>query len=95
MTWSPESDIRIRMDAAAVGIRIRRARLAAGFDRGSKFADEIDVRAHTLWRYEDGRMVPGTEILLRIAKATAVSMEWLLTGSGDGPRATKLEATGS
>lgn len=85
------------MDTKAVGIRIRQARLAAGFDQGTKFADECEIRAHTLWRYEDGRMVPGTEILLRIARAANVSMEWLLTGTGEGPHAATpdLDAAGS
>lgn len=74
------------MDSAhEVGSRIRCAREAAGFTVATRFAEAVDIKPHTLWRYENGQMTPGTDVLLRIARAAGVSMEWLLTGVGDGP----------
>ncbi len=60
--------------------RIRQARLGAGFDVQAAFARKINVRAHTMWRYEKGQLNPSADVLARIAEATGVSMYWLQTG---------------
>lgn len=70
---------------AAVGARIRKARECAGFSKGTDFADKIGVRAHTLWRYEDGRITPRATVLLKIARACGTTIEWILTGDGAAP----------
>ena len=63
-----------------LGQRIAHARLEAGFDNASAFADLIEKRAHELWRYETDKVSPRSEVLARIAKVTGVSMYWLVTG---------------
>lgn len=76
----------------SLGARIRRARQASGL-KGTELARAADVRAHTLWRYEAAKIRPSADALLRIAHACGVTMEWLLTGDGEGP--AELEATGT
>lgn len=84
-------------DAQTIGARIRRARLAAGYDVAARFAAEVGVRPHSLWRYEAGHMRPGTDVLLAISRLTGVSIEWLATGTGRGPAecSTQAFATGT
>lgn len=62
-----------------IGQRIRAAREAAGISQ-TELAERIGVRAHTMWRYEAGRMRPGPDALVGIAKAVGVTPEYLLTG---------------
>lgn len=78
-----------------VGARIREAREAAGL-KATELSKLIDVRPHTLWRYEAGRMRSSAEVILGVAQHCGVSMEWLLTGEGDGPPAeSDLRPTGT
>lgn len=69
-----------------LGRRIKRARESRGLT-GAECARRAETTAHNLWRYEDGRVVPGVDVLARIAKVCAVSLDWLATGEGDGPAA--------
>lgn len=66
----------------AIGARIREAREACGYANASIFADDIGVRQNTVYRYERGEIVPSIFSLYRVARATGVTMEWLLTGDG-------------
>lgn len=43
-------------------------------------ADAAGVRAHTMWRYEAGKMRPGSDVMLRIAQALDVTVPFLITG---------------
>lgn len=67
---------------ASVGARIEKARLRAGYKVATRFADAIGVRAHVLWRYENGRALPRIGTLAKIARHAGVRMEWLATGEG-------------
>lgn len=53
-------------DWQAVGKRIRDARERRGLKQ-TELAEAIDVRAHTMWRYEAGRLSFKAETLTRIA----------------------------
>jgi len=62
----------------AVGRRIREIR---GLDlKQSEFASEIAISQGQLSRYEKGISEVGAEILLRLSRKSAKSIEWLLTG---------------
>ena len=45
-----------------------------------KFAREICVSQGQLSRYEQGRSEIGAEVLLRLARKSGKTIEWLLTG---------------
>lgn len=66
-----------------IGERIRTARLRAGLSQ-VELADRAGVRQPTMYRYERRGMVPGAEILTRIAAALGVSERWLMHGD-DAP----------
>lgn len=63
----------------AVGHRIVEARERAGLSQ-AELADAVGVRPHSMWRYEDGRTMPGDWALERIAEVTKVSVRWLKKG---------------
>jgi transcriptional regulator with XRE-family HTH domain len=66
-----------------VGQRIRAIR---GKMNQTDFARTIGVRKQNyVSRYEHGR-IPNPELLVRIANYGKVSVDWLLTGRGKGPR---------
>lgn len=70
------------MDAAArraLGARLRRAREERGLS-GAELARRVGTSAHSLWRYEDGRVAPGPLVLVKLASELATSVEWLITG---------------
>mgnify|MGYP000459919271 CR=1 FL=1 len=71
--------------ALVVGRNLKSLRRKQGFDTAVAFAEHIGVRAVTLCKYEKGRMLPGTEILYRIAESCSVSVDELL---GRKPQAT-------
>jgi transcriptional regulator with XRE-family HTH domain len=63
---------------AAVGRRIREIR---GFDTTQEeFAGRIGISQNYLSMMERGKVEIGAEILLRISREFAKSIEWLLTG---------------
>ena len=59
-------------------------RLKYAFDNASmaEIARRIDVPHATIRNYFQGRM-PSPEVLIKIANQTHVSLNWLLTGSGE------------
>jgi plasmid maintenance system antidote protein VapI len=69
---------KMTVDWKTVGRRLRELR---GFDRNQgEFAREIGISQSQLSRYENGTSEISAEVLLRIARRTGKSMEWLLTG---------------
>ncbi len=66
---------------AGVAARLREARRPTS---QRAFAHQIGMKPQQLNRYETGT-VPGRVVLEKIAAATGVSVDWLLTGRG-GPR---------
>lgn len=66
-----------------VGQRIRTIR---GEMNQTDFAKTIGVRKQNyVSRYEHGR-IPNPELLVRIANYGKVTVDWLLTGRGKGPK---------
>jgi transcriptional regulator with XRE-family HTH domain len=63
----------------AVGRRVRELR---GLEANqAEFASEIGVSQGQLSRYEQGNSEIGAEVLLRLARKSGKSIEWLLTGN--------------
>jgi transcriptional regulator with XRE-family HTH domain len=50
----------------------------------AQFADRLDTTQASISRYLNGRQ-PDRETLVKIARQTCVSLDWLLTGAGPGP----------
>jgi len=66
------------IDWIAVGRRVRELR---GFDTNqARFALELGVSQGQLSKYEQGRSEIGAAVLLRLARASGKTIEWLLTG---------------
>jgi transcriptional regulator with XRE-family HTH domain len=75
MTVSKKTEI----DWKSVGRRLREIR---GFDANQAlFADELGVSQGQLSRYEQGRSEIGAAVLLRLARKSGRTIEWLLTGN--------------
>ena len=73
-----QSATKSAIDWKAVGRRVRELR---GFDIvQAQFARELGISQGQLSRYEQGRSEIGAEILLRLARRSGKTMEWLLTG---------------
>ena len=66
------------IDWKTVGRRVRELR---GFEIvQAQFARELGISQGQLSRYEKGRSEIGAEILLRLARRSGKTVEWLLTG---------------
>jgi transcriptional regulator with XRE-family HTH domain len=66
------------IDWKLVGRRVREIR---GFDANqSKFASELGISQGQLSRYEKGNTEIGAAVLLRLARKSGRTIEWLLTG---------------
>jgi transcriptional regulator with XRE-family HTH domain len=66
------------VDWKAVGRRIRELR---GFDTNqARFARELGVSQGQLSKYEQGSSEIGAAVLLRLARKSGKTIEWLLTG---------------
>jgi transcriptional regulator with XRE-family HTH domain len=75
MPASPKSEI----DWKSVGRRLREIR---GFEANqAAFARELGVSQGQLSRYEKGASEIGAAVLLRLARKSGKTIEWLLTGS--------------
>jgi transcriptional regulator with XRE-family HTH domain len=67
------------IDWRNVGRRLREIR---GFDSNqAEFARELGVSQGQLSRYEQGSSEIGAAVLLRLARKSGKTIEWLLTGS--------------
>ena len=66
------------IDWKAVGRRVRELR---GFETNqAQFALELSVSQGQLSKYEQGRDEIGATVLLRLARKSGKTIEWLLTG---------------
>ena len=74
MPISPKPEI----DWKAVGRRVREIR---GFEvNQAQFALELGISQGQLSRYEQGSSEIGAAVLLRLARKSGKTIEWLLTG---------------
>jgi repressor LexA len=67
---------------STIGDRMREARENKEFDQ-STLADKIGIVTRTLQRWEKGEQIPDGISITKIAKATGVHPQWLLTGEGE------------
>ncbi len=67
---------------STIGERLRAAREGKELDQ-AKLSEKIGVVTRTLQRWEKGEQIPDGLALTRIAKATQVHPNWLLTGEGE------------
>ncbi len=68
----------LEIDWKAVGRRVRELR---GFEvQQAQFANQLRVSQGQLSRYEQGRTEMGAAVLLRLARKSGKTIEWLLTG---------------
>ena len=66
------------IDWDAVGRRVRELR---GFNvNQAEFARELRISQGQLSRYEQGSSEIGAEVLIRLARKSGKTIEWLLTG---------------
>lgn len=66
---------------AALGSRIREAREGIGLGRKA-FGKAVEKSDTSIQNYETGKSEPPASLLLRVAKETGRSVDWLLTGAG-------------
>lgn len=70
--------INLEIDWKAVGRRVREIR---GFETNqAAFAMELGVSQGQLSRYEQGSSEIGAAVLLRLARMSGKTIEWVLTG---------------
>ena len=79
MSWRRKVSDRVKRD---IGLRIREARMAAGFATSREFAEALQIEPLTYRRYERGEVVPDVELLIAIAALTNFSLDWLIAGQG-------------
>jgi len=68
-----------------LGERIKALRIPG--ETQMNFAERLETTQASISRYLNGRQ-PDRETLIRIARKTGVSLDWLMTGKGPGPRET-------
>lgn len=83
----------LAVDKAALGKRVRSARLGAGYNKAARFAREIGYEPKTLKRLEDGRHVPTLGLLHAVARVARVRLAWVVTGEGSMVEETTPEST--
>lgn len=72
------SGLKFEIDWKAVGRRVRELR---GFDKNqARFALELGISQGQLSKYEQGSSEIGAVVLLRLARTSGKTIEWLLTG---------------
>ena len=76
---------------ATLGDRLTAAREGAGLQIEA-LAEELGLRPETLEGWEVDQAEPTATLMGRIAAVTGVSLVWLLTGEGAGPRDTTAGA---
>jgi transcriptional regulator with XRE-family HTH domain len=74
----PAKPVPVKIDRRAIGRRIREIR---GFDLTQiEFAKLLGIDQTQLSRYEKGRTLPPTEMLLKLRTYSGRSIDWILTG---------------
>ena len=76
-----------------LGTRIAALRRSAGLSQ-SQLAEKVKISPSAIGMYEQGRREPSGELLVAIANALQVSVDYLLTGKADTP-GEKVSAAGA
>lgn len=82
------------IDPKAVGRRIREARERKSLSQ-PELGGLIGKQGHQVWRYEDGRNVPGSDVIVPLAEHLGVSPAWLLYGREAAPATAAAEGDDS
>lgn len=64
------------------GERLVKARELLGFKQ-SEFAEEINLAAQSLARYEKNKVNPSVEFITKLTNMFKINSNWLLTGNGE------------
>ena len=81
----------IPFDSDQKGTFAERLQLLIGSESGRKFAAKADIVYSTLHNYLTGLNVPTMENLIKIANATNVDLNWLVTSKGSNNQAHRLK----
>lgn len=68
------------------GIRMRAARISAGYESAEQFAKDVGTEPHTYRKYERGEAFPPLDSLIEISRFTDKSLDFLILGKADRPR---------
>jgi transcriptional regulator with XRE-family HTH domain len=68
-----------------IGSRVRSARELKGFTQ-YELAQRCGVRDLAISQTECGKTIPKAELLVDLARELDLSVDWILTGVGEGPR---------
>ena len=66
-----------------LGRRMAKAREDAGYPSVARFADATGLSYWSVRRWEKGEAAPRLNHLADFARATGVSVEWLMTGASE------------
>jgi transcriptional regulator with XRE-family HTH domain len=75
---------------ATLGDRLIRLRLLRGYERRTHLAPLLGVDVDTLRTYEEGRTVPPSHVVVRLAELLDCTTDYLLTGAPRGVPAETL-----
>jgi DNA-binding XRE family transcriptional regulator len=91
-TESPTKRAVTLPDLSGLGLRLRTLRELAGLTY-RELADLVGVCYSTLVHIEHGRsQTPRVDVVVGVARALGVTIEWLTLGEGKAPRARKVKA---
>jgi len=82
----------MRTKIEGLGPRMRNARQARGLTQDD-LARDVGVRCLAISEAERGEATPHASTVVAVANRLGVSTDWLLTGKGDGPSSTELDAS--
>ena len=88
MKGTTETDPRL----AGVGDRLVRLRLLCGYERRIQLAPLLGIDVDTLRTYEEGRTVPPSPAVVRLADLLDCTTDYLLTGNPRGMPPETLRA---
>jgi transcriptional regulator with XRE-family HTH domain len=98
MEWVTSMGAKVRVPRETLrefGIRLKQARVAAGFRTTADLALLLDLEAKTYRRYERGEVFPDIVALIKILELTGYSLDWLIAGYGPGPSRLRLPSGNS
>lgn len=78
-------------DPATIGGRMRILRSASGLTQDAA-AEACGVSQASLSRWERGEAAPPVDFIAKLAEIGGISLDWLVRGEGDGPKAAEVAA---
>lgn len=78
-------DRRVDRLMRSFGRRLRAARITAGYEDATDFANDLGIEPPRYRKYERGESVPPLDVLEDIARITERNTDWLLFGQKPRP----------